>query len=97
MDERREKKMFGLNYAQVVMGVLISFGTIMGVFASYITLPAKVEAVQTSQKEIWDHISKTDDKRAEDHDLMLRMDERLKQIQQSMAEKKLVAVGAGGQ
>lgn len=87
-DERQERKLMGLNYAQLVLGVIVSAGTVVSLFATYITLPTKVGDIQEAQTNIWSHINKMDDARLADREILIRMDERLKSIQADQAEIK---------
>lgn len=86
MDSRSEKRMFGLNYIQLVLGVLITCGTVMVSFAAYITLPDQVKELKLEQTAAVEKAVKNEEKRSEDHELLVRIDERLKQVQLSVVK-----------
>lgn len=89
MNEHQTRRRFSTTGAiQTGLALVISIGTIMGVFAGYITLPQKVKAFEDNQAKMWEHIHKTDETRTLDHEILVRLEEQTKQIQATQQEIK---------
>jgi hypothetical protein len=83
-----DKKLWTLNVAQTVMAIIVSLGTVLGVFAAYVTLPQKVKDMQDNQTRVWEHLKTTDDKRESDHEILVRVEEDLKNSSETLTEIK---------
>lgn len=83
-----KRKLFDLTFTQSVLGIVVLLGTIAGGANSFIVLPTKVEALQKGQTQIWERIGKDQDKSGIDHEILVRIQEQMSQMQREQAEIK---------
>lgn len=99
MSAKEGKGLYRLNVVQTVFAVVIAGATVLGGLAVYVKLPAQVDEVKSAQTnlstamhegddKIWTHMKETDTKREADHEILVRVDERLKSISKDQEEIK---------
>lgn len=83
-----KRKLFDLTVAEQVLGVALAVGTVATGLAGFVVLPSKVEALQKGQVQIWERIGKDQDKSGVDHEILVRIQEQMSQMQREQAEIK---------
>lgn len=79
-----EQRIINLNKVEVIIGIIISVATLLGLYNSYVILPYRVEQLERSAIEMRAEIRFLRDENRDINETLVRIDERLKTVQRAL-------------